>query len=626
MEILQIKQLVSEDVFQKQLEKAFSELILSASGWRKVFAQSGNEEDSTESITAADAIITVHAAMSFAQFLRQHEPAAKHLVVGRDSRPTGKIIAALFVAVLLAEGFEVVHIGIAAAPEIMSYARTKDAFVYVSASHNPIGHNGLKFGLNTGGVLAAEQSAVMIQTFKQACAANNAVQTARNILQKIDEKKLQAVFSHTEQVKQESLAEYTAFSKEVIAGSADKNIQNDFFHLCKRAAKDADRAGQPFALLADFNGSARAASIDRSFFEAIGIELFSIAEKAGDIRHRIVPEGESLIPCAEQLEKYIKTGSSAAEKHIILGYMPDCDGDRGNIVYFDQEAQKVVIPEAQSVFALCVMAELAHIRLTEDAANASPAKLAIAVNGPTSLRIDEIAAVFHAEVFRAEVGEANAVNLARNLREKGYTVRILGEGSNGGNITHPAAVRDPINTIFAILKLLLLRGDEGKKGLFEFWCSCAGKQYKQDFALADIFASLPEYSTTPANEQRALLKIKTDDHGLLKKRYQKLFEQYWKEKKEDFKTTFGIDSYRAIITNGTIEKKDVSDFSLSGKGGLKIQFYNEKKEPIAFIWMRGSGTEPVFRILADVKGENRETEAELLKLQADLVLQADQTG
>ena len=54
-----------------------------------------------------------------------------------------------------------------AAPEIMAYARgvagaeREDAagFVYVSASHNPRGHNGLKFGLGDGGVLGAADSA-----------------------------------------------------------------------------------------------------------------------------------------------------------------------------------------------------------------------------------------------------------------------------------------------------------------------------------------------------------------------------------------------------------------------------------------------------------------------------------
>ena len=71
------------------------------------------------------------------------------------------------------------------------------------------------------------------------------------------------------------------------------------------------------------------------------------------------------------------------------------------------------------------------------------ARPAVVVNGPTSMRIERIAEAYGAGVFRAEVGEANVVNLAAARRSGGYEVRILGEGSNGGNITHPATVRDP---------------------------------------------------------------------------------------------------------------------------------------------------------------------------------------
>ena len=86
------------------------------------------------------------------------------------------------------------------------------------------------------------------------------------------------------------------------------------------------------------------------------------------------------------------------------------------------------------------------------------------------------------------MGEANVVNLARNLREQGYQVRILGEGSNGGTITNPAAVRDPLNTIFALLKLLSIKDEvlpNGKVvlGLFHRWCKYSDRghrKYKSD--------------------------------------------------------------------------------------------------------------------------------------------------
>jgi phosphoglucomutase len=297
--------------------------------------------------------------------------------------------------------------------------------------------------------------------------------------------------------------------------------------------------------------------------------------------------------------------------------MPDCDGDRGNIVYWDEKACKAVILKAQEVFSLSVLAELTYsIWQHSDEKDFKPA---VAVNCPTSMRINEIASALGAEVFRAEVGEANVVNLAREKRSEGYTVRILGEGSNGGTITYPAAVRDPLNTIFALLKLLMMR--EG--GLYELWCKKAGLKYKEDYTLTDIIESLPKYTTTGVSEPRAVLKVKTTDHAKLKAAFQKAFEADWKQRADQLKKDYGICSYEAVITKGTVETRGVKDWSESGKGGLKIIFKDEAGSPLAFIWMRGSGTEPVFRIMCDVRGDNAEEEKALLAWETELLGKAD---
>ena len=297
--------------------------------------------------------------------------------------------------------------------------------------------------------------------------------------------------------------------------------------------------------------------------------------------------------------------------------MPDCDGDRGNIVYWDEKQNKAVILKAQEVFSLSVLAELTYsIWQHGDEKDFKPA---VAINCPTSMRINEIASALGAEVFRAEVGEANVVNLAREKREQGYTVRILGEGSNGGTITYPAAVRDPLNTIFALLKLLMMR----ESGLYEMWCTKSSQKYNPDFTLSDVIASLPVYTTTGVSEPRAVLKVKTTDHTKLKANFQKAFEADWKKKSGELKQKYGIESWEAIITKGTKETCNVKDFSESGKGGLKILFKDKDSKPIAFIWMRGSGTEPVFRIMCDVKGDKPDMEKALLEWETELIKKAD---
>ena len=47
----------------------------------------------------------------------------------------------------------------------MAYARECDGFVYISASHNPVGHNGIKFGFNDGGVIPGSEAAKLTALF-----------------------------------------------------------------------------------------------------------------------------------------------------------------------------------------------------------------------------------------------------------------------------------------------------------------------------------------------------------------------------------------------------------------------------------------------------------------------------
>lgn len=612
-------------ISDNELKAEFDKMILSASGWRKIFAKTGKSEDKIKSVKYADLLLITHAATAFASFLKTEFKHINTIVIGRDARPTGRLLEETFIKALSRTNYNLKAIGCSAAPEIMAYSKNiKAAFIYISASHNPIGYNGIKFGLNLGGVLNAEQSKILIKDFTENCMQNGSANKADKILADMDKEKTAMVLKHIPLLKKEALAAYYNFSKEVISASYDKTAQKDFFDLCKITCEKAKNENTPFCIIADFNGSARASSIDRIFFEDCGINLIGIAEKEGDIRHAILPEGENLNFCAAEMEKYEKINKNSFEKKCFLGYMPDCDGDRGNIIYWSTKRNKALVLEAQEVFALSVIAELSYLFYCKE--NNNP--LAIAVNGPTSLRIEEIAECFNAEVFRAEVGEANVVNLASELRNKNYIVRILGEGSNGGNITYPSSVRDPINTIFAILKFFLLKSEKDKKGLFEIWCGKAGtpEKYKEDFSLEDIIETIPLYTTTPTGESRAVLKITTQDHAVLKRRYQKIFEQEWEEKKEELRSKFGIISFKPICNNGTIQQTNIPDFGISQKGGLKIQFYGKDEKPVGFIWMRGSGTEPVFRIMADIKGVSEEAEKYLINWQSKMVQKADETN
>ncbi|MDR1400599.1 MAG: phosphatidylglycerol lysyltransferase [Treponema sp.] len=595
------------------LDRAIQSLILSPSGWRAVFASGSvsdtdgvsgtgdkaNEESASPNISPAHRIIIARAARVFAEYLHAHL-ARPVVVVGMDTRPTGPAIAHELIGGLLSADCDVKFAGFTAAPEIMAYARSGgvNGFVYISASHNPIGHNGLKFGLDDGGVLPASEAKKLIAAFL----ANKDYDDG--VAPQLNKERLLPVLKKWSECKRSAYQAYLAFSREVTQGDT---AGGDIL-----AAISTGLKARPLGITVDFNGSARTLSIDREFFESLGIRLHAMNDKPGMIAHRIVPEGESLEPCCRYLEELHATDSS-----IILGYVPDCDGDRGNLVIWDQGEQRARSLEAQEVFALACAGELAQLVWS----GVDTAKAAIAVNDPTSMRVDRIAEAFGTSVFHAEVGEANVVELARSLRKRGYIARILGEGSAGGNITHPSAVRDPIQTVMAIVKLLCVRSNGDKAGLFEIWRKRAGKVYSGDFSLLNIITTLPAFYTTGSYTPEAALQVKSADHAALKERYQAVFLREWEARKPRLAARYGLTQWEVLGYNGMEEKRGLSRFGEAGRGGLKLMFRDAVGNEVAWMWMRGSGTEPVFRVMADAYSV--ELERELIQWQRAMVIEAD---
>jgi phosphoglucomutase len=578
------------------MARAAAPLILSASGWRKVFAASGaagggaDEESRTEAVSSADIVLAGAAAIAFGEMLRERTgTSAPAVLVGIDSRPTGPAIADAMIRVLMGMGLKPRYLFIVAAPEIMAYAaravalppgheERAEGFCYVSASHNPVGHNGLKFG-SGGGVLAADEARPLIDSYRSLIADPGTPARVLDLMEAADRRALGRLYAEVSAWKRRSVSAYTLFAREVVTGLSDLDAQEA---LLSRMADES--AARPVGVVAELNGSARCLSIDRDFLDGLGVIVRAVNEKPRDFAHRIVPEGEGLSLALSELGA-AREDDPAFE----LGYVPDCDGDRGNLVRFDSESGRALALEAQEVFALACVAELAQLvengRLRYDESGNALDKVAVVVNDATSMRINAIARAFDVDVFRAETGEANVVALAAALREKGYEVRILGEGSNGGNITYPSKVRDPLATLGAILKLLLLRGAapgeggparktaEGEaafaEGLFHIWMRLTGRldAYNSDFDSGDIVASLPAFATTSVFEPRAALRVKSGDHAALKARYAAIFAREWESRKAELGARYGFRSWEAFATKGPSEAKVGSDFAASGSGG-----------------------------------------------------------
>lgn len=596
----------------EQIRHSFSSMILSASGWRKVFAADGDQHSTSQHISDADLVILITAARVFSKFMREHFPEASTLLTAADTRPTGIPAAQVMIRTLLNEGWDIRYLGSAAVPEVIAHNMMSHEIhggIYISASHNPLGHNGIKF-FASAGVIGGSMSAQLIAAMEAAVTDPEASAAAAAVLTENTFKKFLRVLDRMDKEKLLSEESYRQFSGLTISGSSCLCGQDDLYGLMRESLQRS-----PLTLMIDFNGSARTTSIDISLFQSLGISVKTIHDTPGRTAHGIIPEGENLEPCRKALEE-----AYAADPSCILGYMPDNDGDRGNIVYIEESTGTAKIMEAQEVFSLVFMAESAYMRYL---GHGPESPLAAAVNCPTSMRIEEIADAFGIDVFRGEVGEANVVNLAENLRAQGYTVRVLGEGSNGGCIIHPSVVRDPLNTLFSIIKLLTIPDAPAKPGLYRIWHTLSGSKHPVHElpSLEQILNSLPSYRTTAASDSRALMQVDCPDQEAFKQRWEKCFLDSWEQRKDELRRRYDITSWREFNTEGTESREGMGSKFRTGRssGGLRIVLYDQNGTPSGFIWMRKSGTEPVFRILADARGDDPDKEAYLLDWHREII-------
>ena len=604
-----------------QLLSALSTMILSSSGWRKVFAQSGDEEDSNVLVKDADAALTALAALSVSRYLNvssaskeavaggqkpKKTSGTKTILLGLDARPTGRILGDIVARTLTALGVRVRYLFIAAAPQIMAdsnlFPEEADAFFYISASHNPVGHNGFKFG-KEGGVFPTEEATKLCNIFLDIVKnEKNAFSYLQKLSSDMDTDEYRKVLEDVRHQQQQSLQRYEHFVLTTTTKSSDINIHREF-----KAQLASALQKQELGILGELNGSARSVSIDKNMLSSLGLKVHMINDKPSQIVHAIVPEGENLQLCQQTLQQLYEKDNAYK-----IGYVPDNDGDRGNLVYIDERTKKAHILEAQNVFALVVLAELSQTRLQNP-----QAPLAVVVNCPTSMRIQTIAQAFDAEVFRTEVGEANVVQLAQMKREEGYLVPILGEGSNGGNITHPAKVRDPLNTLMSLIKLIKNRD------VAKLWFRANGMDIPHTISLEKIIESLPLYTTTGAFCVEGKMAIHKD-HQTLKNRYEVIFQSDWALKEKQLKE-MGIFSYNVLQTEGIEERSGQGESYRTPpfSGGYKVVLKNEEGVITDFLWMRGSKTESVFRVLVDCRGDDVARHDYLLNWHRSIIARAD---
>ncbi|MCG8479420.1 MAG: hypothetical protein MI724_10020 [Spirochaetales bacterium] len=591
-------------------------MVLSPSGWRGVFG--GSDESLERSISTVHRDLVALAAEVFAEAVEERAARGRAtIVIATDTRPTGDAIADTAMRVFVTHSLEVRWLGIAAAPEIMAYTGRDgecDAFFFVSASHNPSGHNGLKMGFSDGAVMSGEVAHPMIEAFRARSADRDHVHRLIARVSAVSPAALARIDAERARYKAAALDVYARFTLRVAArdlpsSGAGHDDGSEHFRTRLRAVLER----RPVGIVAELNGSARADSIDRSFLPDLGIRVALYNDRPGVFAHQILPEGAGLSDAARLLERH-----HAMDPAFAMAYVPDNDGDRGNLVFVDRDGRSAPL-EAQAVFALAVMVELAWLREREREAGVAPSpKIAVVANGPTSARIDDLCEAFGARLFRAEVGEANVVSLADRLRSDGWMIAIMGEGSNGGNITPPSKVRDPMSTLLAMVKLHAF-------SLIRVWNELrpgeSAVAEETDFLSAA--RSLPHFTTIETDDRRAKMSIGATSHKALKAAYERALPERIGAVLPALEGEYGTSiSWRVENYEGVETRPGVGNRTGRETGGLRVIFADSSDRVVASVWMRGSGTEPVFRVLADCRGETQTLADRLIEWQREMVASA----
>ncbi|MFA7183497.1 MAG: phosphoglucosamine mutase [Victivallales bacterium] len=271
------------------------------------------------------------------------------VIVARDTRNSGKMLEQAVIAGLLAAGCQPLILGIVPTPTAqltVTHFKASGGIV-ITASHNPVEWNALKFIGPHGTFLDTRESAELFDIFTQ---GNLDYCSERNY------KRLRY--------------ENNAFKLHM--GRIFKEIDVEAI----RARK--------FKVAVDCcNGVG--ALYSRSFLEELGCEVVSIFDRPNGIFER---PPEPLPENLAELEKAVKT------HNCVVGFAHDPDGDRMTLVDNDGRA---LSPQ----YTISLAAD--HM-LSE---NPGP----VVVNIQTSRMVEDIAASYGCDVFYSKVGEINVVDM-----------------------------------------------------------------------------------------------------------------------------------------------------------------------------------------------------------------------
>lgn len=362
-------------------------LMLSVSGARGIVGQT---------MTPATA---ANFAAAFGSFLKSTTGVGSPTVcLGRDSRPSGEMLAAAARAGLTSVGCRVIELGIVTTPTVgvMIDAHHAHGGMVITASHNPLPWNGLKC-LDRNGVAPPPQNAAeIIRRFK-------------------------------------CLDIDSAPVHELVRAEVDDSGNRAHVELVMGLIDPRPVVPKRFKVVLDSVNGAGCTS-GRALLQSYGCEVLHLnGEPTGFFAHTPEPTEENLT----ELAKAVRDAGAAA------GFAQDPDADRLAIV---DENGRYIGEEYTLVLAARRALDL-HVAGVPPFCNREPI---LAANLSTSRMIDDLASKYEgARVVRTAVGEANVVASLKS--ENGL---CGGEGNGGVILPAVCWVRDSLSAMALVLSLL----------------------------------------------------------------------------------------------------------------------------------------------------------------------------
>lgn len=498
------------------------------------------------------------------------------LLLGRDPRPTGAALGRALVrgfiagAVVAESRLRVIDLGIITTPLAETAVRSleSDGGVIVTASHNPIEHNGFKFltGCSSADAGAAPPGALLSAPAMEQVIAQ--VATLANGDCAGYEKLVATV---TPEMVEKALTGHDNESPRIKAERAYLDVIGRDWGIAPHCLK-------PLTLgpaLLDPNGGA-GCGIDARVLEHFGVRVIEINAELGYPEHGIDTDG---IDPASGRHMLLRVARAAARERAHFGVAFDYDADRGNLVLPGIDESTIIPP--QQVAAFNIALALARRRLQ----GVQNGNLAVVISDATSLASERVAAAFDAKVFHVETGEINVVSKMHSLRREGYDVPVGVEGANGGTIFETSTCRDGLQ---AALSAALA---ESQPQVAQEWMRIASRVNGGQFDPSKPLSLQELVSSVPVNPN-VFLKLSSPpiSHGELKRRMEDHFtESVWPELSSRFEA-FEFQNFE-----GT---RQVFERTGDESGAWRVHLRAEGRR--AFVFVRGSRTEAgVWRMIVD---------------------------